>query len=101
MSNRLLSLLVFTVVLGTTACAAGFGSNGINTSNLQNVDFSRLSQMKSGQSCATTILSLFTDGSAQISDAAKAGGLKRVDLVEYKVSTNPLFSKQCATVYGY
>ncbi|MFN2533423.1 MAG: TRL domain-containing protein [Pyrinomonadaceae bacterium] len=56
--------------------------------------------MKQGESCATTYLGLFTDGSALISDAAKAGGLRKVDLVEYKMSSNPLFSRQCAVVYG-
>jgi hypothetical protein len=72
----------------------------MNTANLQAVDFARLGQMKSGESCATTVLGLFTDGSALISDAAKAGGLRKVDLVEYKFSVNPLFSKQCVMVYG-
>lgn len=100
MSSRLRSILIVSLAVATNACAAGFASNGINTANLQTVDFSRLSQMKSGESCATTVLGLFTDGSALISDAARVGGLKRVDLVEYKVSVNPLFSKQCAIVYG-
>jgi hypothetical protein len=100
MPNRLRSLLLVPLAVASTACAAGYASNGMNTANLQTVDFSRLAQMKSGEACATTILGLFTDGSALISDAARQGGLKRVDLVEYKVSANPLFSKQCATVYG-
>jgi hypothetical protein len=94
----LLSIIPATILL--TACGAAFASNGINTANLQTVDFARLSQMKSGQSCATTFLGLFTDGSAMISDAARAGGLRKVELVEYKITANPLFSKQCAMVYG-
>ena len=97
---RIHKLVVLSAVLVLSACSAAYTSNGINTANLQAVDFSRLSQMKSGQSCATTILGLFTDGSAMISDAARSGGLRKVDLVEYKISANPLFIRQCATVYG-
>ena len=97
---RIHKFFVLSTVLVLSACSAAYTSNGINTANLQAVDFSRLSQMKSGQSCATTILGLFTDGSAMISDAARSGGLRKVDLVEYKISANPLFSRQCATVYG-
>jgi hypothetical protein len=97
---RIHKFILFSAVLVVSACSAAYTSNGINTANLQTVDFSRLSQMKSGESCATTILGLFTDGSAMISDAARIGGLRKVDLVEYKVTANPLFSRQCATVYG-
>lgn len=99
MRTRLFLLIISSVAL-TSACTSGFVSNGMNTANLQTVDFARLAQMKQGESCATTFLGLFTGGSSMISDAARAGGLRKVDLVEYKVSANPLFSKQCAVVYG-
>ena len=100
MTRRIVSLFLIPLAIATSACGAAYASNGINSANLQTVDFGRLSQMKTGESCATTFLGLFTDGSALISDAARAGGLRKVDLVEYKVSANPLFSKQCAIVYG-
>jgi hypothetical protein len=100
MNRKFFSIASTLSLIGLSACNTAFVSNGMNTANLQTVDFARLNQMKSGESCATTILGLFTDGSAMISDAAKSGGLRRVDLVEYKISANPLFSKQCAIVYG-
>ena len=100
MRTRFLVVALLPAVLVLNACGAVFATNGMNTSDLQTVDFSKLGQMKRGESCATTILGLFTDGSSLISDAARSGGLRKVDLVEYKFSANPLFSKQCAIVFG-
>jgi hypothetical protein len=100
MLQKFSSLSAALALIVVSACSSAFMSNGMNTANLQTVDFGRISQMKSGESCATTILGIFTDGSAMISDAAKSGGLRRVELVEYKITANPLFSKQCAIVYG-
>lgn len=100
MRGRFLALALVPAVLTLNACVSGFPANGMNNANLQAVDFSRVGQMKRGESCATTILGLFTNGSSLISDAAKAGGLKKVELVEYRGSANPLFSKQCAIVFG-
>lgn len=100
MRARSSAVLFAVCAVMSTGCYSGFGANGMNTSDLQAVDFTKVSQMKRGESCATTLLSLFTEGSALITDAAKVGGIKKVQLVEYKASSNPLFSKQCTIVFG-
>lgn len=100
MKRPLLALsLVLTLVI-LSGCMATTAMNGINSADLHAVNFGNLSQMKRGESCSVTILMLFTDGSSLVSAAARAGGLSKVELVEYTSSSNPLFSKQCAIVYG-
>ena len=86
--------------LTSTGCYTGFGVNGTNSSDLQAVDTGRIAQMKRGESGATTVLPLIRNGSVPITDAAKAGGTKKVQLVEYKSSSNPLYGTQCTIVHG-
>jgi len=99
--RRVGSLIILFVTFAlTTGCATLNPGNAVNSSNIQSVDFSKIEGMKRGEACTTVVLGLFSDGSSLISDAAKAGGIKTVELVEYKVSNNPIFSKRCTIAFG-
>lgn len=81
-------------------CTTIYPTNAVNTNSLESLDFSRVQTMKRGESCARTILGFISDGSASIADAARAAGIRTVELVEYRHTLNPLFAKQCTIVYG-
>ena len=99
---RRLGLIVMCVLMAglLTGCATLNPGNAMNTSNIQSVDFSKIEGMKRGEACTTIILGIFSDGSSMVTDAAKAGGIKTVELVEYRMSANPLFAKRCTIVFG-
>ena len=89
------------LIAATTVALAGCSvnsHNGINSSNLADVDFTK--EFKTGTSCETTVLIFGPFGDSSIVKAAKAGGIKKIDLVEYKRSGYILFSKRCTIVSG-
>jgi hypothetical protein len=83
-----------------SACTAAFAPATMNTVSLNDLNFAEVENMRRGEACATTILGLFTDGEAMVTTAARNGRISRVEVVEHKVSGNPLFSRQCVIVFG-
>ena len=81
-------------------CTAAFVPSSINTTELANVNFTEVQNMRRGESCSTTILGLYTDGEAMVTSAARSAGISRVSVVEHKLSSNPLFARQCVIVFG-
>lgn len=56
---------------------------------------------KVGEACQTSVLGLMTTGSATIGEAAKAGGITRINRVDYKFSNIVnVFAKYCTVVVG-
>lgn len=56
---------------------------------------------KVGESCITSILGLMTTGTATIGEAAKAGGVTRINRVDYKFSNMlGVYAKYCTVVVG-
>lgn len=91
--------LAFTASI-LSGCATAFVPSSVNTTNLESVNFADVETMRRGESCATTILGLFTQGDALVTDAAANGGISQVEIVEHKLSANLLFSQQCVIVFG-
>lgn len=98
--KRMRVMVLATLVPLLAGCTTAFAPTSMNVADLANVDFSNVQTMKQGESCATTILGLFTDGEAMVTTAARLGGISKVEVVEHKFSGNPLFSKQCVIVFG-
>lgn len=97
---RAARLLLVAPVLLLNACASGFVASGVNATNVATVDFSKVNRMKRGEACATTVLGLFTTGEAITTEAAKAGDISKVALLEHKFSGSPPFTKQCVIAFG-
>lgn len=94
-------LLVTASLLPLVAgCTAAFVPSSINTTDLATVNFSDVQNMRRGEACSTTILSLFTQGEALVTAAARNANISRVAVVEHKISTNPLIARQCVIVFG-
>jgi hypothetical protein len=92
--------LLGTAIPLLSACTAAFVPASINTVDLTNLNFAEVDNMRRGEACATTILGLFTDGEAMITSAARNARISKVEVIEHKVSGNPLFSRQCVIVFG-
>lgn len=98
---RTFRLLLLAATLPLTAgCTTAFVPSSGNMATLDDVDFSQIATMRRGESCATTILGVFTQGEAMITTAAQNAGISKVELVEHKVSANPLYAQQCVIVFG-
>ena len=70
----------------------------INTTSIDNVDFSR--SFKSSEACQSRFLFFPQVGDASVMTAAKAGGIKNVQLVDYKSTESFIFTKTCVMVWG-
>ena len=81
-------------------CTTAFVPSGVNLVSVDDVNFAEVANMKRGEACATTILGIFTQGEAMLTTAARNGGISRVELIEHKISANPLFAQQCVIVFG-
>lgn len=85
----------------TTACSAVLTPAATTYPVTEQVDFSRLAQMKRGESCAKTILYLFgPSGRASVAAAAQAGGLTRVSYVDNRYDNNVIRQRFCVIAYG-
>ena len=94
MKKRLLTTLA---ALAITGCSVN-SHNGMNVSNLDNVDFTK--EFKTGKACETRFLIFGPFGDASIVKAAKSGGIKKIDLVEYKRTGYIFVANRCAIVHG-
>ena len=65
------------------------------------VNFADLAGMKRGESCAKTILYLFSpSGQASVAAAARAGGLRQVRYVDNRYDNNIIRQRYCVVAYG-
>ena len=69
-----------------------------NTTSIENVDFSR--SFKSSEACQTKFLFFPQVGDASVMTAAKSGGIKNVEVVDYKSTESIIASKLCVKVWG-
>jgi hypothetical protein len=96
---RLVALTAATAA--TTACSAVLTPAATTYPVTEQVDFSRLAQMKRGESCAKTILYVFgPSGRASVAAAAQAGGLTRVRYVDNRYDNNIIRQRYCVVAYG-
>jgi hypothetical protein len=85
------------LTLGLTGCSA-MNMNTLNNTDISDVDFSQ--EFKQGEACETTILFFGPFGSSSVVDAAKNGGVSKVEVVEQEFSSKILFGQRCTIVYG-
>lgn len=98
--RRIRMLALAAIIPLTAACTTAFVPSSGNMVAIDQVDFTTIGNMKRGEACATTILGIFTQGDAMITTAARNAGISTVEIVEHKVSANPLFAQQCIIVFG-
>lgn len=73
----------------------------VNTTDIRNVDFSKVDQMKKGSDCSTTFLFILGPfGEQKITKAAKDAKISKVEVVDYDVTNYILFQRMCVEVYG-
>ncbi len=94
-------LLPIPLLLAVAGCSAILTPAATTYPVTEPVDFTKLAQMKRGESCARTILYIFgPNGRASVADAAQAGGLTRVVYVDNRYDNNVLRQRYCVIAYG-
>ena len=84
----------------SSGCAFRMSPVG-NSTDLTQVDFSDAAQWKKGESCITFLLGFFPiSRSASVYDAAIAGGISKVMVVDEEFKKGFLSRSTCITVYG-
>lgn len=86
---------------GIAAVLSGCSTTVLNTGNqtsLAGVDFK--DSFKKGEACETRVLIFGPFGSASVMDAAKKGGLSKVEVVEQSYKDYILIGKRCTVVHG-
>ena len=69
-----------------------------NMTDLQEVDFTQ--DFKTGESCATYYLIFGPFGNSSAVEAAKAAGIAKVEVAEYRYEWNVFTAKHCVVVHG-
>jgi hypothetical protein len=84
-----------------TGCSAVL-TPGVTTYPVtSDVDFTTLSNLRHGESCAKTILYIFgPSGRASVAAAAQAAGLKSVKYVDNRYDNNIFRQRYCVIAYG-
>ncbi len=72
----------------------------LNTTNLTEVDFSKVRDFKVGESCQTYILGIIPVGSSRITQATRDGRIKHLKVIEYEMRNYLVFSQFCLIAYG-
>lgn len=91
----------FLLAAGVAALLSGCTSTALNTGNqvnLADVDFK--DTFKVGESCERTFLIFGPFGSSSVVDAAKSGGLSKVQVVEQSFHNYILVTSRCTKVHG-
>ena len=95
--------LILTAGLTTllAACASPTPVGGLLYNATLPVQANEASGTKTGEACATSILSLIATGDASIEAAKKAGGITKVASVDWKAnSILGLYGNYCTVVTG-
>lgn len=72
----------------------------VNNTDLSKIDFSKVSAMKSGESCARWYFIFGPFGTESLVTAAKNGGLSKVEVVDYKQESQFFVFSRCIVAYG-
>ncbi|MFV0625748.1 MAG: TRL domain-containing protein [Alphaproteobacteria bacterium] len=92
--------LSLAILLGTSACSYD-RTPLMNTSDLSRVDFSKISEMKKGEDCSTTVLFFGPYGDRSIVNATKKARISKVEVVDYTANSYIFSSQSCVVVYGH
>ncbi|WP_298449230.1 TRL domain-containing protein [uncultured Marinobacter sp.] len=85
------------LAVGLSGCSAVAMNSG-NTADLNQVDFQK--EFKTGEACETSVLLFGPFGYSSVVDAAKNGGISKVEVVEQRFNSYILFGQRCTVVYG-
>ena len=107
MKNSILLAMAISLALAV-ACSGGSGYSAPSGSIVQNItmnkDVSTSTAVgaKSGEACASGILGLISSGDASIKAAAAAGGITKVNAVDYKNDNllGSVLTKTCTIARG-
>lgn len=105
------SVLALTSVLATGCGALGYappiggiyaGAKGINPSTQVQVNEAARPGPKAGKACASGVLGLASWGDMSLEGAKKAGGITRVDTLDYKTMDilGVVYAKHCTHITG-
>lgn len=110
MKRFLLSAVALSVLSGCAGAAFigvapgtyGLYSDVQGTTNIHVAgDLPANKNWKVGEACQTSILGIMTTGSATIGEAGRAGGVTRINRVDYKFSNLlGIYAKYCTVVVG-
>jgi hypothetical protein len=92
--------LLFVSALFTMVSCATTTSYVINNSDLSKVDFSKVANAKTGKSCAKWYFIFGPFGDRSLVNAAKNGGISRVDVVDYSIENGFFTHSRCIVAYG-
>jgi len=93
-------VMIIAASIGLAGCATTLTPISNNT-DITKIDFSKVSIMKSGRSCASTYLLIFGPfGTQSLVNAAMAGKLTKVQLVDQKPEGGFFVSSHCTIAYG-
>ncbi|MCP3922556.1 MAG: lipoprotein [Desulfobacterales bacterium] len=92
-------ILVISLLFIVTGCSTVY-SPASNNVNINEVDFSRIDEMKQGIACSYFIFGFGPFGETRLTQAIKNGSIKKVKAVEYENAAYPFYSKSCICVYG-
>ena len=92
------SLILLGLSLGLTACAS---TPAINTTNITNVDWSNVRNLKEGSSCAYYLLgALGPFGAPRLPDAIRSANIRKVYAVDETYGYYVLYGRTCLNVWG-
>jgi hypothetical protein len=91
--------IIFAACTALTGCIH-VSNNATNVIPITAFNATQLESAKKGESCLKNIFFLFTWGTNNISEAAKAGGITTIGFVENKVESYLVFNKFCTVVYA-
>ncbi|MEI8025929.1 MAG: TRL domain-containing protein [Pseudomonadota bacterium] len=91
-------LMVF-ATLGLAGCATSLTPISNNT-DISKVDFSKVSSMKSGKSCAKWYFIFGPFGTQSLVNAAVDGKLTKVELVDTSIESGFMTHSRCTIAYG-
>ena len=92
-------VLTFFVALSLGGCATTLTPVSNNT-DISKIDFSKVSSMKTGKSCATWYFIFGPFGTQSLVNAVVNGKLTKVDLVDQSIENGFLTHSRCTVAYG-
>jgi len=98
--NKILALGSLGILLSLTACAPQF-TPMINTTDVSQVDFSNVDELKVGTDCAHYLLGIVGPfGRAELVEAVKDAEITKVKTVDYSSHNYLVYSRMCVKAYG-
>jgi hypothetical protein len=87
------------LALAFSSCVTAY-TPVINTTQLQQVDFSKLATKKVGKDCVKYYFGYGPFGNRSVTNAARNAGIRKVELVDYEFEGGYFSQSGCIVVYG-